>query len=62
MPSYYEINVALHGRHYFATAPRSLTLYTEAQRALADFRKRFPVCEGFTVTCTHWDSLGSTVE
>lgn len=62
MPSYYEINVSLNGRHYFATAPRSLTLYSEAMCAAADFQKRFPAAEGFKVTMTHWECRGQSIE
>ena len=60
MPSYFEINVARHGHHYFATAPRSLTTSDEFDAALADFKIRFPAAEGFTVTATYWLTTGCT--
>lgn len=47
---YYEINVALNGRHYFATAERSLLHKEAALRAFWDLFDRFPANEGFLVT------------
>lgn len=45
----YEINVAKNGKHYFATAERSLRDRDEAITAAKDFKRRFPESEGFTV-------------
>ena len=47
---YYEINVAKKDskgqyRHYFATAPRSLTFYKEAIKVLKHFIVLFPAPE-----------------
>lgn len=58
MGSYYEINVALKGRHYFATAPRSLSFVQQAKEMVIDMRKRFPESEGFSVTCTYYEVIG----
>lgn len=49
----YEINVALNGRHYFATAPRSLTTSKAASNMLIDFVKRFPASEGFNISVSY---------
>lgn len=56
--SYYEINVALNGKHHFATAPRSLSFEQQAKDMVVDMRKRFPESEGYSVTCTHYKSAG----
>ena len=58
MGSYYEINVSLRGHHYFATAERSIRYKETAQQMTEEFRKRFPESEGFSVTCTHQESIG----
>ena len=58
MGSYYEINVALKGQHYFATAPRSIVTEEKAKTTMADMRKRFPESEGFSISCTHYQSVG----
>lgn len=51
MVHHYEINVALHGVHYFATHERSIRTERVANTILRDFRRRFPESDGFTVTC-----------
>ena len=58
MDSYFEINVARAGVHYFATAPRSLRSKAQAFEALEDLRKRFPPEEHFSVTMTYWECRG----
>jgi len=62
MESYYDINVSLNGRHFFATAPRSARDEGKAKRLLAELRKRFPVSEGYHVTVTWWQGTGHTCE
>lgn len=59
MPSYYEINVALNGHHYFATAPRSLTMRSQAEAMVKHFRTIFPPT--FTITLTHWNCAGTSI-
>lgn len=46
----YEINVALNGRHYFATDKRSLLTLDEGRELLAVFKDKFPPSEGFSIT------------
>lgn len=60
MQSYYEINVTYVGRHYFATAPRSLTDLGRAQEVYEDLIERFPRAEGFRVTVVKWESCGTS--
>lgn len=47
---YYEINVALNGRHFFATAPRSITYIKDLQVKLKVIMEKFPESEGYTVS------------
>ena len=59
---YYEINVALHGQHFFATAQRSCVTYMQAKRVYEELRKRFPPEEGFSVEIRKWETIGKEVE
>lgn len=61
MESFYEINVARDGRHYFATAPRSATTDHLATMLYYEMVARFPVAEGYAVTVTHWEGTGRDV-
>jgi hypothetical protein len=58
---HYEINVALRGRHYFGTSPRSAVNTEEAKSLFADLVKRFPKKEGFIVTCIRMETHGTDV-
>lgn len=60
MESYVEINVSKDGEHYFATAPRSGTLFRRVDILLTDLRRRFPEKDGFKVEATYWRCEGST--
>lgn len=60
--SHYEINVSLNGRHFFATDSRSAVDMEDAERLVFEFRKRFPVEQGFFVTCTHWRCGGQNID
>ena len=61
MQSYYEINVSLNGRHFFATAPRSCVDKIGARNVAFELQKRFPSSEGFEVSCTYWQASGSKI-
>lgn len=49
---YYEINVSLNGRHFFATAPRSITTYAELKKVLPVIIEKFPASEGYVIMLT----------
>jgi hypothetical protein len=55
---HYEINVALNGSHYFATDKRSLTTAQKTAEVIADFNKRFPAAEGFSIGVTYYPGVG----
>lgn len=59
---YWEINVSRDGEHMFATADRSATYGEKAQQLYTEIRKRFPESEGFKVTVTKWEQLGSELD
>lgn len=62
MQSYYEINVALNGKHLFATAPRSCITRSEYKKVLAIFKKKFPESEGYSITATYWACAGKILD
>lgn len=47
---HYTINVALNGRHYFATAEHSITTEDRCITIAQEIQKRFPVSEGFSIS------------
>lgn len=55
---YYEINVAKDGKHYFATAERSLHTLDSAQALAAEFATLYPVIRGFVITITRYETVG----
>lgn len=58
---YYEINVALKGVHYFATAERSIRDRTKLGEVYADLRRAFPPKDGYSFSVTKWESRGKRV-
>lgn len=56
---YYEINVSLNGRHFFATAPRSITTYTELKKVLPVIIEKFPASEGYEIMLTQVHESGT---
>lgn len=54
----YEINVALNGKHFFATHERSITNIWKLQEVLPIFMEKFPESEGFEITVTEWNKIG----
>ena len=61
MNSYYEINVAKNGVHFFATTPRSIQSENSAKTMFDEFTNRFPANEGFNITCVYWKSEGKCI-
>lgn len=47
---YYEINVTKNGKHYFATAPRSLKTLKDANELWEQFKILFPIADGFDMS------------
>lgn len=56
---YYEINVALLGRHFFATAPRSIPGKYELSKILPVIVEKFPVSEGYEIMLTQEHQSGT---
>lgn len=55
----YEINVSLNGKHFFATAERSLTTKEDAMKVLVAIIKKFPKSDGFKVDISEWREEGT---
>lgn len=64
MVGYIEINVSRAGKHYFATAPRSMreTDLDKLRILYADFLRRFPKDEGFAISVTRWQGSGTRLD
>lgn len=58
---YYEINVTLNGKHFFATAERSITNRWDLNNKLKIFINKFPKEEGYEISVTKWEKVGVTV-
>jgi hypothetical protein len=50
---YYEINVALNGKHFFATDKRSCTNQSDATTVLTTMLEKFPQSEGYSISCSY---------
>ncbi len=55
----YEINVSLNGKHFFATTERSARTQEDARKLFDTLRERFPKSEGYEVTATRYDTIGT---
>jgi len=58
---YYEINVSLNGKHFFATAERSVTVMYELKTIYNIFKVKFPESEGYKITVTKWENSGRDI-
>jgi hypothetical protein len=58
---YYEINVSLNGRHFFATAERSITDKQKLKKVYKMFKEKFPEEDGYEITVTYWKHYGERI-
>ena len=59
---YYEINVSLNGRHFFATAERSITSQWELEKVYEVFKEKFPEEEGYKLSVVYFEKRGQVIE
>lgn len=59
---YYEINVSLNGKHFFATSERSITNPWDLREKLKVFIQKFPESEGYKLSVTKWGKVGQELE
>ena len=58
---YYEVNVALNGKHLFATAEHSITNEYQMEKIYELFQQKFPKSEGYTLRVTQWEKRGALI-
>lgn len=55
---YYEINVALNGKHLFATHERSIRSEWKLLQVLRIFEEKFPESDGYSILVTEcWKEI-----
>ena len=59
---WYEINVTLNGRHFFATHQRSITDDRTLRDVYSVIAAKFPASEGFDVQVTRWEERGTVLD
>ena len=58
---YYEINVSLNGRHFFATDKRSITTKQALKEVYEVFKEKFPTEEGYDMLVSYIETKGSYI-
>ena len=58
----YEINISKNGKHYFATAERSLTTLGEATKLYNELKEFYPESQGFKISLTKWETTGNEIK
>ena len=58
---YYEINVALNGKHFFATDKRSITDKTKLENVYNVFKEKFPTEDGYNILVTYYETVGKRI-
>ena len=58
---YYEINIALNKKHFFATADRSITSESKLKEVYSVLKEKFPESEGYTISVKKWETTGHFV-
>lgn len=58
---YYEINVSLNGKHFFATADRSIRDCGKLKEVYTVFVEKFPVSEGYSISVTEYQTVGKSI-
>ena len=54
---YYEINIAKDGKHFFATAERSITSNKRLKETLIVFKEKFPKEEGYEIIASEYPQV-----
>ena len=58
----YEINISKNGKHYFATAERSLTALGGATKLYNELKEFYPESQGFKISLTKWETKGKEIK
>lgn len=57
----YEINVSLHGKHFFVTHERSIVNKQKLKEVYNVFKEKFPKEDGYEITVTYWTKSGREI-
>jgi hypothetical protein len=55
---YYEINISVGGKHFFATAERSIPTRDDMIKLYKIMKEKFPESEGYHVEVSEWRNQG----
>lgn len=55
---HYEINIALNGKHLFATHKRSITCSAELEQVFRILNEKFPESEGYSLSVSYYPGRG----
>ena len=59
---YYEINVSLDGKHFFATDKRSIRHKEQMEKVYKILKQKFPLEEGYEILVSEVKTFGSFVD
>lgn len=59
---YYEINVSLNGKHFFATHERSIADKWTLKEVYNVFVEKFPKEEGYEISVTLYETFGTHID
>lgn len=59
---FYEINIALNGRHFFATAERSITDRATLKKVYSVLSLKFPKDEGYEILVTQYIRVAEEID
>ena len=59
---YYEINISLNGKHFFATSERSITNKSTLDKVYKTLKEKFPKEEGYNITVAYHETVGKFVD
>lgn len=51
---WYEVNIELNGKHFFATGKRSITCNSDFEKVFPIIKQKFPKEEDYKITVTKW--------
>lgn len=59
---YYEINVSLNGKHFFATDKRSITTKRALKEVYTVFKEKFPQEDGYEMLVSYVETKGKYID
>lgn len=59
---YYEINVSLNGKHFFATDKRSITNKWTLEKVYKVLKEKFPQEEGYDIIVSQYETKGKFID